>query len=89
MKNLAPADQRRIDGEKWILRRRADEQDQSRFHIGQQNVLLGAVEAMNFIEKQHGALSAGAQAFLGCIENGPNFLHANRRGVHFPNWLLV
>ena len=62
LKNLAPADQRRIHRKKRILRRRPHQHDQPRLHIRQQNILLRAIEPVNLIEKQNRPLAAVAPA---------------------------
>ncbi len=51
LENLAAADQRRIHRKERILGGRPDEQNQARLDIGEENILLGAIEAMNFVEK--------------------------------------
>src|SRR5271154_123439 len=82
LKNLAAAHERRIHRKKRILRRGSDQNDQSRFNIREQNILLRAIKAMDFIEKKRRALTAMGKPFLGGVENRPDFLDANRRGVY-------
>ena len=53
--DLAAAQQRRVDGEERVLRRGADEDDAALLHVGQQHVLLGAVEAVQLIDEEDGA----------------------------------
>ncbi len=59
--DLTAAQERRIDGEERVLRGGADEDDSAFFHIGQQHVLLGAIEAVQFIDEQNGPLAGGLQ----------------------------
>ena len=56
LENLRARDQRRIDEEKWIMRRRADQPHHSAFHVRQQHILLRLVEAVNFVNEQNGRL---------------------------------
>ena len=49
--NLTAAKQGRVDGEEGILRGGADQNDAPFFDIGQQDILLGAVETVQFIHK--------------------------------------
>ena len=55
--HLTARQQRRIEFEARILRRRADEHDRSVLHVGQEGVLLSTVEAVDLINEQHRALS--------------------------------
>ena len=48
-------EQRRVDFERRVLRRRADQRDRAVLHVRQDGVLLRFVEAMNFVDEQHGA----------------------------------
>ena len=64
-----------------IFGRRADEQDQAALDIGQQDVLLGAVEAVDFVEEEDGALAGVGQAVLGGVEDRADFLDADGGGV--------
>ena len=43
---------------------------------------------MDFIEKQNGSLAPGPQTFLGRVENRPNFLDPDGRGVDFNEFAL-
>ena len=61
--NLRARDERRVDEEKRIVRRRADQPDDAALHVRQQHVLLRFVEAMDFVNEQDrrlaGVLAAG------------------------------
>ena len=49
-----PGQQGGVDLERGILGRRADEGDRAAFDVGQEGILLGFVEAMHFVDEQHG-----------------------------------
>ena len=51
------------------------------FDVGQKDVLLGAVEAVDFIEEEDGALAIEAEAILGVVNDFANFLDADGRRV--------
>ena len=53
-KHLRAADQRPVDREERIFRRRAEQPDGAALHVGQQGVLLRAVEAVNLVDEQDG-----------------------------------
>ena len=53
--DLGAADERTVDGEKRIFRRRAEQADGAAFHVGQQGILLGAVKAVDFVDEEDGA----------------------------------
>ena len=81
LEDLAAADQRRNQRKERIGRRRPDETDDALFHVGQQHVLLGAVEAVQFVDEQEGPCPVGCQAVAGRVENCPHLLHAGRGGI--------
>ncbi len=81
LENTAARDQGRIDGEERIFSGGADQQDQPVLNIRQQDVLLGTVEAMYLVEKQHRTPAAGRKAIAGIIEYRPHFLDSHRRRV--------
>jgi hypothetical protein len=81
LEDLAAADQRGVDGEEGVFGGCADEEDQAVFHVGEQDVLLGAVEAVDLVEEEDGALAVEAEAFLGGVEDGADFLDADSAGV--------
>src|SRR5262245_15404482 len=53
--------QRTYDLERWILCRRADEDESAVLEKRQKRILLRFIEAMDFIEKQHGRLLYAAR----------------------------
>ena len=50
-------EQRRVDFERRILGRRADQRDRAVFDVRQDRVLLAFVEAMDLVDEEHGALA--------------------------------
>ena len=57
LENLRARNQRRVDKKEWIMRRRANQADNSVFNIRQQHVLLGFVKPMDFVDKEDGRLT--------------------------------
>ena len=55
--HLCPAEQCGIKCEAGVLRRRAHQRHCAAFHKGQEAILLGAVETVDFVHKQQGALA--------------------------------
>src|SRR5262249_12249832 len=55
-------EQRRVELKARILGRGPNESDRAVFHDREETVLLGAVEAMDFIDKQQGSLASHASA---------------------------
>ena len=64
--------QRCVDLERGIFRRRPDQHHRAMRDVRQQSVLLGLVEAMNLVEKQHRVATACALVFS-FGNRGPNF----------------
>ena len=79
--DLAAAQERRVDGEERVLRRRADQDDAAFLDVGQQHVLLRAVEAVQFIDEQDGAPAGVGQLGAGFFEQLAHFLDADGDGV--------
>ena len=73
--HLAPGQQRAVDLKGRILRRRADQHDAPLLHEGQKRVLLGLVEAVNFIHEHDGPHAVHA-VFLRLGHHLPDFLDA-------------
>src|SRR5262245_9096942 len=65
--DLAAAQQRRVDGEEGILRRRTNQDDTPFFDIRQQHVLLRSIEAMDLVDEED-------RASPGVGQLGPRFL---------------
>jgi hypothetical protein len=79
--NLTATQERRIDGEKWILGRGANENDDSFFYIGQQNILLGTVETVKLVHEKDRAHAGMFELGSSLIQNFSNFLDAGGNGV--------
>src|SRR5438105_13486873 len=60
LENLRPRNERAVDVEKRIVRRRADESEVSAFDVGQENVLLRFVEMMDLVDEQNCFLTGGS-----------------------------
>jgi hypothetical protein len=75
LEDLRTRNQRAVDIEEWIVRCCADETQQPALNIGQQHVLLGFVETMNFVDEENGLLSGILQP-VGCLgDQTPNVRH--------------
>jgi hypothetical protein len=72
--------QRIVEGKARIFRRRADEGQHPAFDMRQKRVLLGLVEAMNFIHEQHGAALLFAPERLRPLHRRPEFAHPGHHG---------
>ena len=59
--DLAPRQQRRVDLEVRVLRRRADQRQRPLLDRRQQRVLLGLVEAVDLVEEEDRPLAVGAE----------------------------
>ena len=67
-----------------ILRRGSDEDDPALLDVGQQHVLLGAVEAVQFVDEQDGPPAGLLQFGAGLLEHLAHFLDAGGDGVERP-----
>src|SRR5690606_23722043 len=61
---LASREQRRVDRERRVLRRRADQRDRARLDVGQERVLLGLVEPMDLVQKDDRTLALVREPLL-------------------------
>jgi len=61
--HLAAGEQRPVQGEAGVLGRGTDQHDRAILHHGQKGVLLGAVEAVHFIDEQQRAALRRAGGF--------------------------
>ena len=59
-----------------ILGRRADQDHHAVLDVGQQHVLLGLVEAVDFVDEQQRSLAVGREPIAGRGEDFAQFLHA-------------
>ena len=76
--NLAAAQERRIDGEKRVLRRRPNKNDAAFLDIGQKHILLGAVETVQLIDEEDGTSASVGQLGACFFEQLAHFLDADR-----------
>ncbi len=86
LENAAAAYQRAREREERILRGGADENDAAVFHVGQEHVLLRAVEAMDFVDEQQRALASRRHQIAGFVEHLAQFFHAAGDGAHLPEF---
>ena len=76
--------QRAGEGEVGVLGGRPHEDEQALLHVGQQGVLLGAVEAVHLVEEQDGALAVLTGPGRGPLGDLPDVLHpGGHRGERF------
>src|SRR5690606_2570231 len=67
LKHPRAGQERRVDLEGGVLRRRSDQDDSAVLYIGEKGILLGFVEAVNFVDEQNGSLTVHSQPFLGFL----------------------
>src|SRR5438309_3793163 len=72
LENLRAGHQRRVDEEKWIMRRRSDQPHRAAFDIRQQNILLRLVEAMNLIDEKNRRLASVLQTICRPGQDAPH-----------------
>ena len=89
LKDPAAADQRAVDGEERVLRRRADQDHDAFFDVGQQHVLLRLVEAVDLVDEQQRLVAGGRQPIAGLVEHLAQFLHAAGHGAELPKRLRL
>ncbi|OPZ70600.1 MAG: hypothetical protein BWY82_02006 [Verrucomicrobia bacterium ADurb.Bin474] len=71
---MTTAQKRRIHVKPRIVGRRTDQGDGPPFHIGQQQVLLGFVESMDFVDEQQAPFPP--QVTVACLfEDFPQLSH--------------
>ena len=80
--DLASRQERRIDREERVLRRRPDQDDDAFLHIGQEHVLLGPVEAVDLVEEEDGPLAELFEVLAGLGEDFADLLDPGRDRVH-------
>jgi hypothetical protein len=74
-----PRQKRRVELEGWILGRRADENDGAVLHVGQEGILLRAVEAVDLVDEEQRALAEFAARARG-LEHLAEVLDAGIEG---------
>ncbi len=67
--NLGARNERRVDEEKWIVGGGANEANDATFDIRQKDVLLGFVEAMDFVDEKDGGFAGVFEAVGGATED--------------------
>jgi hypothetical protein len=60
--DLRPGEERGVDLEVGVFRRRSDEHEEAGLHSGEKRVLLRLVEAVDLVEKEDRPLAAGAHS---------------------------
>src|SRR5581483_11544072 len=76
------APQRTVDLEEGVLGGGADQREEAVLDVGQEGVLLGAVEAVDLVEEQDRALALLTEAGPGPLHDLPHLLHAGGDGRH-------
>ena len=59
---MAAREQGAVDGEVGVTGRRADQRDRSIFDVGQQGILLGSIETVDFVDEEERAFSRHSQS---------------------------
>ena len=77
----AAADQGAVNREEGILGGGPDQDCHALFDVGQQDVLLGLVEAVDLIDEQQRPLSRRREPVAGFAEDFPQFFHAAGHGA--------
>ena len=67
-----------VDFERWILSRGADQDDRAVLDVRKNRVLLGLVEAMDFVDEEHRALTVHPQVLVRFLDGIAQILHAAR-----------
>ena len=75
-----PRQERGVDLEVRVLRRRADERDGAVLDVRQERVLLRLVEAVDLVDEQHGPLAVEREPLLGIGDSAPNLGHTGHDG---------
>ena len=83
------AQQGRVDREKRILRRRADQKDHSVLDIAQQNILLRAIETVQFVDEEHRPPPDAGEQDAGLFDNLAHLAHRSRRGVEHVEFTIT
>lgn len=81
LKEAASAQEGVIDGEEGVFGRGADQDDDPIFDVGEEDVLLGFVEAVDFVHEKEGAASFGGQVVGSFGEDFAKLLDPLRDGA--------
>ena len=79
--DLRPRQQRRVDLERRVLGRRADQDDVAGLDARQEGVLLRLVEAVDLVDEEDGAAAEPAPRFLRFGHHRADFLDAGQHGA--------
>lgn len=75
MKDLRAGDQRGVDVEVGIVRGRPNEAHRSAFEMGEEDVLLGFIEAVNLVDEEDSGFIAQLLPSGRLLDFGPNLRH--------------
>ena len=73
----------RADEEEGIVCRRPDELDRAAFHVGKEYILLGPVEAVDFVDEEQGGFAGVAKTMIGSLQNTAHFSQIGFYRVEF------
>ena len=89
-KEMTARKQRRVHVKTRIVRRRADQPHVAFFHVRQQQILLGFVEAVNLVDEQHGAPATAtlrtrfSNGLAQVLDPGEHRRQRNETGLRLP-----
>ena len=81
LKDLGARDEGRIDVKIGIVGCRANETDRAVLDVRQEDILLGFVEAVNFVDEEDRGLIAKLGVGAGLLNLGPDFSHVRLHAV--------
>jgi len=81
LEDLGAGDEGGVDGEEGVFGGGADEGDDAAFDIAEQDVLLGAVEAVDFVEEEDGFPAVVFEAADGVVEDSADIFDADGGGI--------
>ena len=71
LEHAAAADQRAVDCEERVLGGRPHKDDDAVLHLGQQHILLGLIEAVDFVDEEQGSSRFDGEQRVGLIKHFP------------------
>jgi hypothetical protein len=77
LEELTAAEERRVDLEVRVLRRRPDQRQEARLDRRQERVLLTLVEAVDLVQEEDRAASVAAQPVAGLAQHPAHVAHAD------------
>ena len=84
LEDLGSGHQRGIDEEERVVGSRSDELHRAAFHVGQQHILLSAVESVDLVNEEQGRFARVAQPVISPLQN-PS--HLGQIGFHSVEFL--